>query len=158
MGEELMPKLLVGLLAFLLSLFLASFVRSKVMSLRVKLGEDRVNVLNLLANFSYMSILVLGVLTSLGVVGVDVTALITGLGLTGFALGFAMKDIISNLLAGVLIILYSPFRVGDRIRVGSYEGEVLEINLRYTVLEGDGERVLVPNSTMFTNIIPVKEG
>ncbi|WP_198005446.1 mechanosensitive ion channel domain-containing protein [Hydrogenivirga sp. 128-5-R1-1] len=153
-----MPKLLVGLLAFLLSLFLASFVRSKVMSLRVKLGEDRVNVLNLLANFSYMSILVLGVLTSLGVVGVDVTALITGLGLTGFALGFAMKDIISNLLAGVLIILYSPFRVGDRIRVGSYEGEVLEINLRYTVLEGDGERVLVPNSTMFTNIIPVKEG
>ena len=158
MGEELMPKLLVGLLAFLLSLFLASLVRSKVMSLRVKLGEDRVNVLNLLANFSYVSILVLGVLTSLGVVGVDVTALITGLGLTGFALGFAMKDIISNLLAGVLIILYSPFRVGDRIRVGSYEGEVLEINLRYTVLEGDGERVLVPNSTMFTNIIPVKEG
>ncbi len=158
MGEELMPKLLVGLLAFLLSLFLASLVRSKVMSLRVKLGEDRANVLNLLANFSYVSILVLGVLTSLGVVGVDVTALITGLGLTGFALGFAIKDIISNLLAGVLIILYSPFRVGDRIRVGSYEGEVLEINLRYTVLEGDGERVLVPNSTMFTNIISVKEG
>ena len=42
--------------------------------------------------------------------------------------------------------------------MGSYEGEVLEINLRYTVLEGDGERVLVPNSTMFTNIISVKEG
>ena len=157
MEEELIPKLLVGLLVFLLSLFLASLVRSKVMSLRVKLGEDRVNVLNLLANFSYVSILVLGVLTSLGVVGVDVTALITGLGLTGFALGFAMKDIISNLLAGVFIILYSPFRVGDSIRVGSYEGKVLEINLRYTVLEGDGERVLVPNSTMFTNIISVKE-
>ena len=158
MGEELMPKLLVGFLTLLLSLFLASLVRSKVISLRVKLGEDRVNVLNLLANFSYVSILLFGVLTSLGVVGIDVTALITGFGLTSFALGFAMKDIISNLLAGVLIILYSPFRVGDRIRVSSYEGEVLEINLRYTVLEGDGERVLVPNSTMFTNIISVKEG
>lgn len=87
----------------------------------------------------------------------DITALVAGLGLAGFAVGFALKDIVSNLLAGVLIILYSPFRIGSRIKVGSHEGKVVEINLRYTIIDSGGERVLIPNSTMFTNIIAVRK-
>ena len=78
-----------------------------------------------------------------------------GLGLTGFALGFAFRDVLSNLLAGVLILLYRPFARGDRISVTGLEGVVTHIDLRYTNLEHEGNLMLIPNSNLFTNPITV---
>jgi small-conductance mechanosensitive channel len=80
---------------------------------------------------------------------------VAGLGLTGFALGFALKDSISNLLSGVLILLYRPFQTGNRIRISGYEGTVISIDLRYTELESDGNKVLIPNSKLFTDPVTV---
>ena len=105
-----------------------------------------------------VSILVVGVVTALGTLGVNVAAMVAGLGLTGFAVGFALKDIISNALAGVLILMYQPFRRGDRISVFSnisLEGQVIHIDLRYTTLELADRRILMPNSLLFTNAITV---
>jgi len=92
----------------------------------------------------------LGIITSLGTLGVDITALVAGLGLTGFALGFALKDSISNMLAGVLILLYRPFQIGDQITISGFEGKVMSIDLRYTVICSDEKKVLIPNSKLFT--------
>ena len=100
--------------------------------------------------------LIVGAITALSEMGIDVRALITGLGLTGFAFGFAFKDIISNVLAGVLIIIYKPFQVGDEIKIKAYAGNVVSIDLRYTVLNTDGDMVYVPNSLLFTDAIIVK--
>ncbi|HEY6098497.1 MAG TPA: mechanosensitive ion channel domain-containing protein [Anaeromyxobacter sp.] len=98
-----------------------------------------------------------GAVTALGTIGLDVRALVAGLGLTGFALGFALRDIISNTIAGVLLLLHKPFHRGDRISVAGAEGVVSEIDLRYTTLVVDaGTRVLVPNQTLFTNSIRVE--
>ena len=69
----------------------------------------------LLARAAKIALITLGAVTALGNLGVDVSAIVVGLGLTGFALGFALRDTISNLLAGVLILLYSPFEIGNRI-------------------------------------------
>jgi small-conductance mechanosensitive channel len=105
-----------------------------------------------------VSLLLVGVVTALGTLGVNVAAMVTGLGLTGFAVGFALKDIISNALAGVLILMYQPFRRSDRISVFSniaLEGEVIHIDLRYTTLEVADRRILVPNSYLFTNCITI---
>ena len=101
--------------------------------------------------------LIVGAITALSEMGIDVRALITGLGLTGFAFGFAFKDIISNVLAGVLIIIYKPFQVGDQIKIKAYTGNVISIDLRYTVLNTDGDMVYVPNSLLFTDAIIVKD-
>jgi small-conductance mechanosensitive channel len=109
----------------------------------------------LLASIARISLLVLGVVTALGTLGVNITGIVAGLGLTGFALGFALKDSIANLLAGVLILLYRPFEVGDRIDVGGLAGIVVNVNLRYTELENPSERVLVPNSKMLVDPIRV---
>ena len=99
----------------------------------------------------------IGLVTGLGTMGIDVSALIAGLGLTGFALGFALRDAVSNLIAGVLILLYQPFGYGDKITVGGNSGTVIGINFRYTVLEADGGTVVhVPNSTMFSNSVTVE--
>lgn len=98
---------------------------------------------------------VFGIMTALGTLGVDVSALVAGLGLTGFALGFALKDVISNALSGILILVYQPFRKGSVINVTGSEGMVVEINLRYTVLQGDDKLSFVPNATLFTNTVVV---
>ena len=94
-------------------------------------------------------------MTALGTLGVNIMGLVAGLGLTGFALGFALKDSIANLLAGVMILLYRPFEVGDRIDVGGLAGRVTHVDLRYTELDNETERVLVPNSKMLTDPIRV---
>ncbi len=151
-------KVSVALGVLFIALFLASAVRKKVLGIAERLPTDSKGIANLIANTLYVAVLTVGVVTSLGSLGVNLNTLITGLGLTGFAVGFALKDIISNILAGALIILYTPFRIGDTIKVGGYEGRVVEINLRYTVIESDEGKVLIPNSTMFTNIITLRKG
>ncbi len=114
----------------------------------VALGE-------LLASVAHVSLNALGIITALGTLGVNITGIVAGLGLTGFALGFALKDSISNLLAGVMILLYRPFEVGDRIDVSGLAGTVVHVDLRYTELDNEKERVLVPNSKMLTDPIRV---
>ncbi len=155
---SLLPKVATALAVVVVTFLLAGFLKGRVLTLGDRAEAERFRVLNLLSHLVYVGTVLLGALTALGVLGVNITALVAGLGLTGFAVGFALKDIISNLLAGMLIILYSPFSIGDRIRVGAHEGKVVEINLRYTVVETEGERILIPNATMFTNIISVKRG
>ena len=115
-----------------------------------KISLDQ-HIAMLLARASRIGLLVLGLITALGTLGIDISAMVAGLGLTGFALGFALKDTISNLLSGVLILLYRPFEVGNNIRVAGHEGRVTTIDLRYTELQTTGQRILIPNSRLFTD-------
>lgn len=92
-------------------------------------------------------------MTALGTMGDKVTALVAGLGLAGFALGFALKDAISTLLAGMLIVMYRPFQLGDHIAVAGYEGSVVGIDLRYTTLRTEDRKFLIPNSLLYTNTV-----
>ncbi len=123
-----------------------------------RLGETQSiddSLTSLLGRVAKIGLLLFGAITALGTLGVDVTALVAGLGLTGFALGFALKDIVSNVLAGILVIIYKPFEPGDTIAIGADQGKVLEINLRYTVLESGEKRVFVPNSLVFSKPVVV---
>lgn len=112
----------------------------------------------LMSRASRWTILAFGFVTAIGTIGIDVKALVASLGLTGFALGFALKDIISNSLAGVLILFYKPFHRGDHIDVAGSEGVVSSVDMRYTTLVvNEGQRILVPNSNLFTNTIRVTD-
>ncbi len=82
--------------------------------------------------------------------------LIQILGISGVAIGFAFRDILQNFLAGILILLTEPFRIGDQIIVDSYEGTVEEIETRATSIRTyDGRRVVIPNSNLFTQSVMV---
>ena len=115
------------------------------------------DVVNLIAQTTRIGSLVFGAVTALGTLGVNVSAFVAGLGLTGFALGFAFRDALSNLLAGVMILMHRPFRRGDRIGVAGYEGIVVSIDLRYTTLQADEKTFLIPNSILFTNAIVLSQ-
>jgi len=118
-------------------------------------ADDRGTALTLLGETARIALLIVGIISSLGVLGVDVTALMAGLGLTGFALGFALRDILSNVLSGVLILIYRPFRRGEHIIVSGMEGRVQAVDLRYTTLAASSGRILIPNATLFTQSVTV---
>lgn len=149
-----MPRI-IGVVVILIAFFiLAKVVKRIIFSAAERLKLDS-NLTSLLARTSNITLMIFGFITALGTLGINVSALVAGLGLTGFALGYAMKDTISNLLSGVLILLYRPFETGDRIKVSGYEGIVISIDLRYTELDSEGNKVLIPNSKLFTDPITV---
>jgi len=88
---------------------------------------------------------------AVGELGFDISALVAGLGLTGFALGFAMKDAISNLIAGVMIVVYKPCEIGDRIEILGVQGEIIDVNLRYITVSDKLDRWLIPNSKIINS-------
>lgn len=142
------PQFVIGLVIFA-AFWFSSFLLQRII---IAVGERREldrDVMSLLGQTTQAITLVVGAITALGTMGVNVTALVAGLGLTGFALGFALRDVLSNFLAGLLILIYRPFRRNDRISVATFEGIVTQIDLRYTTLQADKDRILIPNSTLF---------
>ena len=72
-------------------------------------------------------------------------------------LGFAFRDILENLLAGILLLFRAPFLTGDEVDIDGTRGTVREVNLRETLLRTyDGRRVLIPNATVYKNAIVVQ--
>lgn len=87
---------------------------------------------------------------------VSVANVLASLGIISVAVGFAFKDVLENLLAGVLLLLRDPFRSGDQIRIAGYEGTVEGITVRETLVRTfEGERVLIPNAQVYTGVLEV---
>lgn len=148
------PRVLGVILIIIVFYLLAKISKNIIRKACGRLQLDN-SLCSLFAKSSGVTLLIFGLITALGTLGINVSAIVAGLGLTGFALGFALKDIVSNLLSGVLILLYRPFKVGDVIKIAAFEGEVRSIDLRYTQLNSAGNKVLMPNSKLFTDPITV---
>ena len=145
----------IGFAVILIIFFILAKIIKRIITKAAERFKFDGNLTSLLARTSSITLIIFGFITALGTLGINVSALVAGLGLTGFALGFALKDTISNLLSGVLILLYRPFETGNRIKISGYEGIVISIDLRYTELDSEGNKVLIPNSKLFTDPITV---
>lgn len=148
------PKIGSALVIFVTFWVISKITKKAIMAAGNRTSLDN-KITNLLGQTSHYTLLVFGLISALGTLGINISALVAGLGLTGFALGFAFKDSISNLVAGVLLLIYQPFDVNDRIRVMGHEGDVLSIDLRYTILQEETTKALIPNSSLFTNPITI---
>ncbi|VAW65144.1 hypothetical protein MNBD_GAMMA10-2625 [hydrothermal vent metagenome] len=148
------PRVIGAVVIFLVFFILSKLIRKLITTTAERLKLDK-NISSLLARMSNVTLVIFGIITALGTLGINVSALVAGLGLTGFALGFALKDTISNFLCGILILLYHPFKIGNRIKISGYEGLVVAIDLRYTELDSNGNKVLIPNSKLFTNPVTI---
>jgi hypothetical protein len=86
----------------------------------------------------------------------DPLLFVTVLGIGGVAVGFAFRDILQNALAGILILLTRPFRIGDQVVAGGYEGTVEDIQVRATTIRTyDNRRAVIPNTALFTDKVLV---
>ena len=82
--------------------------------------------------------------------------IVATLGISSIAIGFAFQDIFKNFLAGIILLVEEPFSIGDEIVVGDYQGKVENISIRTTqICTYKGEKVLIPNSSVFTNSVKV---
>lgn len=82
--------------------------------------------------------------------------IIATLGIGSVAVGFAFQDIFKNFLAGIILLIEEPFRIGDEVIIGNYQGVVKNISIRTTQIRTyNGEKVLLPNSTVFTDVVKV---
>lgn len=89
--------------------------------------------------------------------GLRLGDVVATLGLGSVAVGFAFQDIFKNFLAGILLLVNEPFRTGDAVIIGAYEGVVAHIDIRTTnVRTYTGELLLIPNSIVFTSSVQVR--
>jgi small-conductance mechanosensitive channel len=145
------PRALAALLVLLLFWAMAAAVRRLMRAVFRRVVDD-LTVENLIKQVAYYTVWLFGLLLAASTFGIEPEAIVTGLGLTSLALGFALKDILSNFVSGLLILLLRPFELGDQIVIGETEGSVERITLRATEIRTyDGRRVSVPNSETFTS-------
>lgn len=148
-----LPALVAALVVLALFWLAARVTRGSVQRVMARTSTEG-HVDFVVGRLAHIGILTAGVLVALGVLGISVTALATGLGLAGFAIGFAFKDVLGNLLAGILVLFQRPFTIGDCVRVDAFEGVVEDIRVRDTVLRDyDGTLIYLPNNTVYTSPI-----
>ncbi len=157
LANQIIPFIfqILGAIVIFIAFWITSIIVSRLITSVGNHTRADVIIRKMLADGAKATILIMGLLTALGTLGVDVTALVAGLGLTSLALGLALKDIVSNVVSGVLILMYRPFHIGDTINVSGGEGVVINIDLRYTVLQGQGRLILIPNQNVFSNVVIV---
>ncbi len=139
--------LLIIVFVYILSLFLDKVLRKFATHFDTGTSE----IFRLLSNSQRALLLLVALIMAIGKLGFDVSALVAGLGLTGFALGFALKDAISNLIAGIMIVIYKPCEIGDLIEISDTKGKIIDINLRYLTISTESGKCLIPNSLILNN-------
>jgi small conductance mechanosensitive channel len=153
----ILPNLLLALLVFTPFFFAARSVKALLWRFPI-VRQHQHNLGLILGRLAQWGINGAGILVALSIVlpSFKASDLIQLLGIGGVAIGFAFRDILQNFLAGMLLLLTEPFRIGDQIVVRTFEGTVEDIQTRATMIRTyDGRRVVIPNSSLFTESVIV---
>lgn len=145
-----LPSLLGALVVVAITWGVATGVRFGAFSWAQRTEGDRSTEI-LIGRLSYGGVWVLGAVIALGVLGLDFAALLGALGLTSVAIGFSLKDVLSNYISGVILLAARPFAINDQVVIGDYEGTIAQIDLRATTMRTyDGRLVYIPNQKVFS--------
>lgn len=147
---SILGNVLAALAILLAAFFLASWVKRRIASL----GERHAHLdITLFAFFGTMAryvILIFAALFVLNTFGVQTTSVVAALGAAGLAIGLALQGALSNVAAGIMIIMFRPIKIGDFVEVGGESGTVKNISLNMTELASIGNvQVFVPNSDVW---------
>lgn len=148
----------VAALIVMVVFWLLSMVFKKIMSKLLGKRSRHQNLVKVFQRVGGALIFFIGFMIAMVVAipGFTPAKLIGALGIGSVAIGFAFKDIFQNLLSGVLLLISEPFRIGDQIVSGDYEGTVEDIKIRATTIKTyDGRQVVIPNSDLYTSVLTV---
>lgn len=146
-------KLLLSMVIFVVGRWLARLLTGVFHKV---LDRARVEptLVKFLSTIVYSVLLIAVVIAALDQLGVNTTSLLAILGAAGLAVGLALKDSLSNFSAGVMLILFRPFKVGDFVEVAGTSGIVEVIGVFSTLIRtGDNREITVPNSGIYGNTI-----
>ena len=109
-----------------------------------------------LGNAARYTVLVFTFVAVLTTFGIATTSFVAVLGALGIAIGLALQGTLSNLAAGIMLVVFRPFHIGDRVETGGVTGIAREINLFFTEIDGDDNtRVIIPNGKLWGEIVKV---
>lgn len=145
MGLSLLARVVGVLLLVLVAWMLARWARSVTTRALTRARLDR-TVAQFAGTVASTAVMVLAVVLSLGLFGVETTTFAAMLGAAGLAVGLAFQGALANLAAGVMLLLFRPFKVGEFVEIGDESGAVEEVGLYFTRLTTlDNRFVLIPN-------------
>lgn len=147
-------KILIGIGIVLIGLFIIGVVKDTIDAIMKKRNKDE-TLRTFTVSLIDVVLKLMLFLTVISMLGVQIASFVAILGAAGVAIGLALQGSLSNLAAGVLILFFRPFSVGNYIEVKGYSGKVKEIQIFHTVIISDaGIRIIVPNATLSSgNII-----
>ena len=154
---ERIPYFVASIIVILIFWFL-SIVFKKVVYKLLGSRSRHQNLVKVFQRVGGALIIFIGFMIAMviAVPGFTPAKLIGALGIGSVAIGFAFKDIFQNLLSGILLLISEPFRIGDQIVSGDYEGTVEDIKIRATTIKTyDGRQVVIPNSDLYTSALTV---
>ena len=138
----------IAIAIFIVGKIIANILANLVRKGMTRAGTD-VLLVGFIGSMVYIILLIAVVLAAVDSLGVNVTSLMAIVGAAGLAVGLAMKDSLSNFAAGIMIIIFRPFKIGDYIEAGGTAGVVDEIGLFATLMHSpDNKRVIVPNASI----------
>ena len=147
-------------IAAALGVFLLFLILAKILAriTRKALDSERAQFSQLLEDFIVSlvgkAVIVFGLLVAMTQVGIELGPLLAGIGVAGFIIGFAVQDSLSNFAAGLMILAYRPYDVGDSIEAAGVTGKVSNMSLvSTTVVTFDNQRLVVPNSKIWGGVI-----
>ena len=146
-------NIVTAIAIFVIGRWLAKLVThaSKAFMEKSKVDES---LRHFLGNIIYSALVIVVVIAALDRLGVDTTSVLAVFAAAGLAIGLAMKDSLSNFAAGVMLVIFKPFKIGDVITAAGETGVVESINVFSTLLRtGDNQEIVIPNSGIYGNTI-----
>jgi len=146
-------NLLMALVIFVLGRWIAKGICSLVKRLMKKAEVDDI-LTSFIVNILYFALLLVVIIASLDQLGVNTASIITIFATAGLAVGLALKDSLSSFAAGVMLVIFKPFRAGDFIEAAGITGVVENLRIFSTVLRTvDNREITVPNSQIYGGTI-----
>jgi len=146
-------KLIVALIIFLVGRIVAKLITRAIRKVMVAQKVDKI-LESFVCNLAYWLVMVFVIIAAINQAGIQTTSLIAIMGAAGLAIGLALQGSLSNFAAGVLIVLFRPYRVGDFVEVAGISGSVVQVQILTTVLKtGDNKQIVVPNAQIMDSII-----
>lgn len=153
LGVPFILNLIAAIVIYLVGKWLANAAAKLVKKMMEAAKTDKA-LIGFTANLVKYAILIFAIMAAIGRLGVQTTSFIAVLGAAGLAVGMALQGTLSNFAAGVMILLFRPFKIGDFIDAGGTMGSVKEIQIFNTILaHPDNRKIIVPNSQITGGII-----
>ncbi|SDD89640.1 mechanosensitive ion channel family protein [Kordiimonas lacus] len=146
--------ILAAILVLVIGLWLAGFVERRLNAAFKKSSKIDPTVSSFMASLAKYAVIIFTGIALLDQFGIETTSLVAVLGAAGLAIGLALQGTLSNLAAGVMLLIFRPFRVGQFVEVGGHAGTVKGISLFLTKLDtGDNVRITIPNNSVWGSSI-----
>jgi len=153
LSSTYLPKLIFAILILIIGKIIAKRI-SVLISGLMKKNNVEVTLTGFLESIIYYTLLIIVIIAAAGQLGINTTSFLTIVGAAGLAVGLALKDTLSNFASGVMLILFSPFKVGDFVNIAGVLGKVSKITVFNTIISTpDNQRIIVPNNNITSNVI-----